>query len=148
MSELGNNDGGAVAGSFNFAAQLPNGKSLTFSGYILQGEKIDAIHQKLDLAAAVVERQRRIAEIPELEAKLDQTMLAMRQAQDIVRDTAKRHEELAGKERLSTSEKVQVEKFDEQMSAHKGNIDRLEFQVAKGRLAIAEAKALIDLPRS
>ena len=139
---MGNNDNGAVAGSFNFAAQMPNGKSLTFSGYILQGESMSDIHAKVDLAEQVVERQRRIAEIPELEAKLDQQMQAMRQAQDIIKDAARRHSEMIGKDRLTTSEKVQIEKYDEMMSAHQSNIAHLETSIAKGRLAVAEAKAL------
>ena len=139
---MGNNDNGAVAGSFNFAAQMPNGKSLTFSGYILQGESISDVHAKLDLAAAVVERQRLIAEIPELQAKLDQQLQAMKQAQDIVKDAARRHSEMIGKDRLTTSEKVQIEKYDEMMAAHQSNIAHLETSVAKGRLAVAEAKAL------
>ena len=139
---MGDNDKGAVAGSFNFAAQMPNGKSLTFSGYILQGESIQDIHAKVDLAEQVVERQRRIAEIPELEAKLDQQLQAMRQAQDIIKDSARRHAEMIGKDRLTTSEKVQIEKYDEMMAAHQSNINHLETSIAKGRLAVAEAKAL------
>jgi hypothetical protein len=139
---MGDNDKGAVAGSFNFAAQMPNGKSLTFSGYILQGESLEDINAKLDIAEAVVERQRRIAEIPELEAKLDQQMQSMRQAQDIIKDAARRHSEMIGKDRLTTSEKVQVEKYDEMVQAHQSNLAHLETSVAKGRLAVAEAKAL------
>jgi hypothetical protein len=139
---MGNNDNGAVAGSFNYAAQMPNGKSLTFSGYILQGESIADIHAKVDLAEKVVERQRRIAEIPELEAKLDQQLQAMRQAQDIVKDAARRHGEMIGKDRLTTAEKLQVEKYDEQVAAHQSNIAHLETSIAKGKLAVAEAKAM------
>jgi hypothetical protein len=139
---MGDNDNGAVAGSFNYAAQMPNGKSLTFSGYILQGESLTDIHAKVDLAEKVVERQRRIAEIPELEAKLDQQLQAMRQAQAIVTDSSRRHGEMIGKERLTTAEKLQVEKYDEQMAAHQSNIAHLETSIAKGKLAVAEAKAL------
>ena len=139
---MGDNDKGAVAGSFNFAAQMPNGKSLTFSGYILQGESIDDINAKVDLAERVVERQRRIAEIPELEGKLEQYEHAMQQAQDIVADAYRRHNTLQGKERLTTSEKQQADKFDEQVAQHQANIGRLEVQIAKGKLAVAEAKAL------
>jgi uncharacterized protein YciI len=139
---MGDNDKGAVAGSFNFAAQMPNGKSLTFSGYILQGESLADINAKLDIAEAVVERQRRIAEIPELEAKLEQQLQSMRQANDIIKDAARRHQEMIGKDRLTTSEKVQIEKYDEMVQTHQANLAHLETSVAKGRLAVAEAKAL------
>ena len=68
----GDNDGGRVAGSYTLTAQLPNGKQLTLSGYILADDGVDDLNKRLDVAAQVVERQRLAAEVPELEAKLAQ----------------------------------------------------------------------------
>ena len=122
----GSNAAGAVAGSFTLSAQMPNGKSLTFSGYVLQGEAVADVNAKLDLAASVVERQRLAAEIPVLEKALEQQIKAKAQFEGIV-------EELGGKERLSTTER-------EKQNAMRINLKAIDDEIRRGEIAIADAR--------
>ena len=122
----GSNAGGAVSGSFTLSAQMPNGKSLAFSGYILQGEAVADVNSKLDLAASVVERQRLAAEIPVLEKALEQQIKAKAQFEGIV-------EELGGKERLSTTER-------EKQNAMRINLKAIDDEIRRGEIAIADAR--------
>ena len=122
----GDNNGGAVAGSFTMQAQLPNGKSLTFSGYVLQGEALADINAKLDVASAVVERQRKIAEIPVLEADLDQKL---RQKTHMESHLI----ELQGKDKLTSQEKQLINTYTVSLK----NSDE---DIAKGVKAITEAR--------
>jgi hypothetical protein len=122
----GDNDGGRVAGSFTFQCQMPNGKSLSFSGYVLAGQTESEVNKHLDIAAAVVERQRLAAEIPTLETKLEQTCKAKDQVEHIIED-------LSSRERLSSQEK-------QQLNTMRVNLKSLDDEIRKGEIAIAEAR--------
>ena len=123
---VGDNNSGAVAGSFTLSAQLPNGKSLTFSGYVLQGETRADIDTKLDVAALVVERQRLAAEVPELEKKLEQYVQAREQVETIIA-------ELTGYEKLTSTQK-------QQLNTMRVNLKKIDGDIEKGKAAIAEAR--------
>jgi septal ring factor EnvC (AmiA/AmiB activator) len=123
---VGDNNSGAVAGSFTLSAQLPNGKSLTFSGYVLQGESRVDIDTKLDVAALVVERQRLAAEVPELEKKLEQYVQAREQVETIIA-------ELTAHEKLTSTQK-------QQLNTMRVNLKKIDGDIEKGKAAIAEAK--------
>lgn len=122
----GDNDAGRVAGSFTFQAQMPNGKSLSFSGYVLAGQTPEEVNRHLDMAAAVVERQRLAAEIPTLETKLIQTEDTRRQLIEII-------SELSSKERPTSQEK-------NHLNTHRVNLQNVERQIVAGQEAIAEAR--------
>lgn len=130
----GNNDGGAVAGSFNFSAQLPNGKSLTFSGYVLAGESMAEIDFKLDMAAAAVERQRLIAEVPELEAKLQQYMDARQSHSDVLAEAIAKMPTAKNK-----GEQAQLEVS---INTHRVNITKIDREIARGQEALSKSRAL------
>ena len=122
----GDNNGGAVAGSFTMSAQMPNGKSLTFSGYILQGEVLADINEKLDVASAVVERQRLASEIPVLEKTMEQQTKARGQVEAIIG-------ELSGKEKLTSQEK-------QQLNTMRVNLKSIDDDIRKGEVAISDAR--------
>jgi hypothetical protein len=122
----GDNDSGRVAGSFTFQCQMPNGKSLSFSGYVLAGQTQAEINQHLDVASAVVERQRLAAEIPTLQTKLEQTEKAKEQVAAIVAD-------LTNREKLTSSEK-------QQLNTMRVNLKSLDDEIQRGEIAIGEAR--------
>jgi len=126
IGSQGNNNGGAVAGSFTMSAQMPNGKSLTFSGYILQGEALADINEKLDVASAVVERQRLASEIPVLEKTMEQQTKARGQVEAIIG-------ELSGKEKLTSQEK-------QQLNTMRVNLKSIDDDIRKGEVAISDAR--------
>jgi len=126
MIEQGDNNLGAVAGSFTLSAQLCNGKQLTFSGYVLQGETESEVNAKLDLACKVVDRQRMFSEIPELEAKLDGHRSAHDQITDILSDLVK-------KEKPNSQEKQMI-------NTHTVNLKNIKREIERGTKAIIEAK--------
>jgi hypothetical protein len=130
--DQGNNNGGAVAGSFTMSAQLPNGKNVTFSGYVLQGEDVGTVNDKLDLAAACIERQRLIAEIPVLEKELSMREDAKSQLETIISS-------LTGKDKL-----VQREK--DALHQHRVNLQKVDEDIRKGQKAIATAMRVAKIP--
>ena len=121
----GDNDGGRVAGSYTLTAQLPNGKQMTFSGYVLAEDDEAALNTRLDVAMKVVERQRMIAEIPELEKKLEQTEETKRQVETIIED-------LGGKDKLNSQEK-------QTLNTMRVNIKKIDDDIRRGQVAIANA---------
>ena len=130
VADMGNNDDGRVAGSYTFAAQLPNGKTCTIQGYILAIDDFESLNKRMDMAAAVVERQRRIAEIPALEAKVQAL-------EDQRRNIIVTADKLAGQKKVNGQES----KF---LDHHGADLRENEEQVARGRLALLEAKAFIN----
>lgn len=136
----GDNNGGAVAGSFNFAAQLPNGKSLTFSGYVLSGESMDDIDRKLDIAAKAVDRQRMIAEIPELEMKLLQLQEGRQQSMDIIATTTQSMRDLNGSK--NPGSKQQMAQHEMQLNNHAVTIKKYDRDIARGSEVLANARAM------
>jgi predicted RNase H-like nuclease (RuvC/YqgF family) len=115
-----------VAGSYNFAAQLPNGKSLTMSGYIIEGDTLADVNMKLDFTAQAIERQRLKAEVPELEAKLDNLKKTLVQIDTMIED-------MKGKERLSAQEKQNINTLTV-------NRKKVESDIADGMAAVERAK--------
>ena len=126
----GDNDGGRVAGSYTLTAQLPNGKQLTLSGYILADDGVDDLNKRLDVAAQVVERQRLAAEVPELEAKLAQREDQLRQMTTII-------EELSAKEKLNSRE-------GETLRTMRTNLKLVTDDIEKGKAAVAQAKKISE----
>jgi TolA-binding protein len=126
----GDNDGGRVAGSYTMSAQLPNGKQLTLSGYILADDGLDDLNRRLDVAAQVVERQRVAAEIPELEAKLQQREDQLNQMLGII-------EELSGKDKLSSRE-------TENLRTMKTNLKMVNDNIEAGKAALAKSRKISE----
>lgn len=116
----------AVAGSFTFNAQLADGFTMVFSGYVLQGEDTATINQKMDLARAVVSRQRAFTEIPELEKALDSKRDAIEQFETIVADLSS-HDKRTSKQTMDIN--------NAQM-----NIKNLRRQIEHGEKVIAEMR--------
>lgn len=125
----GNNDEGRVAGSFTFNAQMPNGKTLAVSGYILAGDGEDEANQRLDMIARLVERQRLIAEIPELEKKLESMEQALKQTDEIIASLG------ADGQKLSSQQK-------QQLNTHTVNRKNILEHIERGKQAIADAHKL------
>lgn len=115
-----------VAGSFQYGAQLPNGKSLSFSGYVIEGDTLEDINMKLDVAAQAIERQRLKAEVPELEAKLAEYQKRLEQTEDAIKD-------ILGKDKPSSQDKQTLNTLNM-------NKKVLEKEVEVGLLAIQKAK--------
>lgn len=126
----------AVTGNFQIGANLPNGKTLSISGYIYDGESRESLDARLDVLGAVVDRQRTIAEIPELElkhaagiARLDEMRAhyaALLQKKDKAAKT------------LSSQEKSALDVMDI-------NVGHQLKEIEKGRVAIEEAKRKVGL---
>lgn len=125
-------DGDMVTGNFTLQAQMPMGKSITMSGYIYSTSTVDAINKQVDLMHDVIDRQRLRAEIPELEAKLDQKKVACQQ----LRDSLDALEAKSKKKKLSTQEQNNLEN---------GLISlrRVMQDIEDGVKAIADAKAKV-----
>jgi len=105
---------------------MPMGKSITVSGYVYSDQGMNAINAQVDLLHDVLDRQRTRAEIPELEAKMEQRVRALTDMRDAMA-------ELEGRPKLSPSEKNMVK----QMNV---NIAKINEDIIKGDEAILKAK--------
>jgi chromosome segregation ATPase len=123
-------EGDMTTGSFTIQAQMPMGKSITVSGYIYAHNTREDISAQVDILHDVVDRQRLRAEIPELEAKLEQRINALASMKDVMASLNMKKE--AGL-KLTSSEKKQID--DMSISIRRVNED-----LEKGRIAIEEAK--------
>jgi hypothetical protein len=127
--------GRAVEGTISLTAQLPNGKSIQMSGYVLTGDTLSDINIKLDVMVAAIERQRLIAEVPELEVKLLQLMDARTQMQAILETTSAKSKKTSQDVQHETTARINIKKLD-------ADIERGEQKVAEAKRAAAAAKVV------
>lgn len=121
-----------AVGNFQLTAQLAggSGKSMVMSGYLYSDDDEAALNARLDLYNKVMERQRTISEIPELEAKREQMLKGMMQARDILTDLETRQK---NGEKLSSQERMNLQNMAV-------NIAKVNEEIEKGDVAIREAK--------
>jgi hypothetical protein len=122
-----------VLGNFTIQAQAPMGKTFTVSGYIYAGDDKNEVNAQIDLLHDVIDRQRLKAELPELEARLEQRMQAMN---DIKDHFLKLEEQKNKGIKMSTAVRTNYENAQATMK-------KLADEVEKGILAIADAKEKI-----
>ena len=127
--------GVAVTGNFTIQATLPQGKQVTFSGYLYEGESIESVNQRVDLLHDAIDRQRTRAEIPELEVILENSIKRL--------DEIKGHysvllDKKAKGGKVTTQEKQALDVMDVNVQKHADDI-------TKGREKIAEARAKVGL---
>jgi len=127
--------GVAVTGNFTIQATLPQGKQVTFSGYLYEGESIESVNQRVDLLHDAIDRQRTRAEIPELEVILENSIKRL--------DEIKGHysvllDKKAKNGKITTQEKQALDVMDVNVQKHADDI-------TKGREKIAEARAKVGL---
>lgn len=126
--------GNAVTGNFQLQAQMPNGKAFSVSGYLFDGESVESVNSRLDLLHGIVDRVRMRAEIPELEAKLDQRIIQLGQLKDAIAAS----ETKSTTTKLSSQEKLNLTNWMTSVSKINEDID-------KGRAEIARNKAAVGL---
>lgn len=125
--------GALVTGNFTIQAQMPMGKTITVSGYLYEGESIESVNGRVNIFHDIVDFQRTRAEIPELEAKLDQRVVQLGQMRDAL--TELEAKKLNGK--LSSQEKQMLGNMET-------SIVKVMEDIAKGEEAVAAAKAKVN----
>jgi hypothetical protein len=124
-------EGDMTTGSFTIQAQMPMGKTITVSGYIYSKNTAEDISRQVDMLHDVVDRQRTRAEIPELEAKLEQRLVGLAQMKDVLASLKAKQDSGA---KLSSSDKKQIDDMGI-------SIRRIYEDVEKGKAAIEKAKS-------
>jgi hypothetical protein len=119
-----------VLGNFTIQAQAPMGKTFTVSGYIYSGDGENEVNTQIDMLHRIVDRQRLKAEIPELEARLEQRMQAL---EDIKTHFMKLEEDKKRGVKMSTAVRTNYENAQV-------TIKKLADEVEKGIAAITAAK--------
>ena len=122
-------EGELVTGNFTIQAQMPMGKSITVSGYIYAHNTKAEVNKQLDFLHDVVDRQRLRSEIPELEAKLDQRFVQLRQLKEALAELQSKSE----KKKLTAQQQTQC---DQLMT----NVRVLNEDIDKGQKALADSK--------
>lgn len=121
-----------AVGSYEIVANLANasGKQMKVSGYVYSDDDEAQLNARLDLVQRVVDRQRAKAEIPELEAKLDQMLKGIEQAKQALVDLEERNRR---GESMTSSERQQINNI-------RVSVKKMMEEADKGREAIQEAK--------
>ena len=125
----------AITGQFTLSAQLPQGKTFQVVGYIYDGESMQSLNQRVDLLHDAVDRQRTRAEIPEIEAKVNQVVEQL-EGNKVHYAVILSKRDKGGK--LSTQEKQQIEVMDV-------NNDMFAKEIQKGRERLAEMRKSLEL---
>ena len=120
----------AIVGQFTLTAQLQNGKSFTITGYLYEGEAKRSIDDRLDLLGSVIDRQRTISEIPELEAQVEKQYLQIESIREVM---VQMEETVKDGGKLTAPQKQQLTNLQGNLKMHHDNIKR-------GEQAIAVAK--------
>lgn len=118
-----------LAGQFNLTQQMPNGRTMQIIGYTFDGESTDELNSRVDGFNSVMERQRKKFEIPEIEAKIDQMKLALKQNSDAYDELFQRVNE-SGKG--TSQEKMSLRNYPI-------SIKHLQEEIAKGEAALEQA---------
>ena len=123
--------GEVAVGNFTLTAQLAgaSGRTMNVAGYIYLGDDEKALNERLDMYQKVIERQRIRCEIPELEARREQHVQALKNAKDVISEL----EEKQRNGHLTSQEKMNLQN-------HKTAIKRMNEEIDKGAAAIQEAK--------
>lgn len=121
----------AVTGNFNLTATLgASGRTMQMAGYIYDGESQESVEGRVAILRSIMEKEKILAEIPEIEAKREQMIRGMEQAREILtdlEDRAKRGEHLSSQERLN-------------IGNMRTNIKKVKEEIDRGTDAIAEHK--------
>lgn len=124
-----------TTGNFTLQAQMPMGKTITVSGYIYSDSTPDSINKQINLLHDAIDYQRTRSEIPELQAKLDQRVIALGQMRDAM--TALVSKQDAGA-KLTSQEKKAI-------SDMRINVTRVQEDIEKGEAAILDSKKKVGL---
>ena len=126
----------AVTGNFTLTAQLPQGKSLSISGYLYDRESFESVSARIDVLHDALDRQRTRAEIPELEVKMDQSVARL--------EEIKTHYAAMDKKQ-SSGMKLTKQELDF-LNVRDINVNKHLDDIEKGRKAVADARAALVLP--
>ena len=118
-------------GSAQLQTKLVNGQELTFSVYLFLGETVEEMNKRLDDLNAVALRQRKISEIPTLEAKLKQAEDQMHQHHSIIESLEQKK---ASKLKLKAEEETHLRNAPI-------NIKYLQERIEQGNQEIEKLKA-------
>lgn len=134
---LGVESQGAITGNFNITAQLAgsSGRSVQFAGYTYADESQEQLQYRIDRIREVIDRERTLSEIPELEAKRDQMMKGMQQAREVLTELEAKQQR---GEQLSSQERLNIRNM-------RTSIAKVEEEIEKGAEAIAEAKKKVGV---
>jgi hypothetical protein len=128
-------EGLLTTGSFTIQAQMPQGKSITMSGYIYSTSSTEAINKQVDLFSDVIDRARTKAEIPELEVKLQQRFVALEQQLSHIEMLQSKSKD--GAKKLATNEAKMLENLLVSVKAIKKDIEKGKEEIEAAKLKVA-----------
>ena len=125
-------DAGRLAvGNYNLTAQLPNGRTIQFAGYMYTDDTAADVDGRLDAIMDRMDRVRARCEIPELEAAREQKIKALSQYREVLAELEKRQRD---GDKLSSADLMTIKNL-------RVNLEQANKDIEKGAEAIAEAKA-------
>ena len=125
--------GAAITGNYQLTAQLPQGKTISFSGYIYEGQDIAALNAEIDIVHDAMDRQRTRAEIPELELVLESKLKRLEETKTHYLALANKIESGA---KLTSQEKSAIDVRDINLASLVEDIDKGREKIAAARVKV------------
>ncbi len=122
--------------------QMTDKRVLKISCYIYAGEDSDELSKRLDALQDVLDRQAVRCDVVNKEAQIDAVMAGMLQYREHVAQLVeKKHEAEKGGKKLSSQERLQVDKLDADLRNFNAQIESLQAAVKKGKQRLNGAAA-------
>jgi hypothetical protein len=135
-----------IVGSFQISGDIPNGRSIVFSGHVTSIDSIDEINEQVDMFMSIINRQRAKYEIEIIEVKLFQKQQALEQQLNAKKETENALNKLTTKQesgkKLSSAEGHNLTQLQNALSAWDTNIPVCERDVEKVSEELARVKGM------
>jgi hypothetical protein len=118
-----------VVGNFQINMPAPNGASLSISEYIREGETLDELNERVDVAREVLVRQQQALEIPVLEERMGQLERTRVQIMEAYADLLEKQK----RKTLPSAEMSHLKNYPTQLK-------HIEEEIEKGKAKIAVVK--------
>lgn len=119
-----------ITGNFNLTATLgASGRTMQMSGYVYDGESQESVERRVAIFRSIMEKEKTLAEIPELEARREQMIKGLGQAREVLTELEAKQQ--SGN--ISSQERMNLKNM-------RVNIAKVNEEIEKGEEAIQEAK--------
>ncbi len=124
---------GTICGNYQVSYPMPNGVNVSLSGYMVDTDTRETLNAKLDDAMAVMQRQARLAAIPQIKMtieKLTSDLGQHKKAFEAINAKTSRGEILATQEKTQLENlPVNIRALTDRIEAEKKSLAELEAEV-------------------
>jgi hypothetical protein len=127
--------GALVTGNFQISGQMFNGKTISVSGYLYEGESVESVNERVSLFHDIVDTQRLKAELEQYEVEVDK---AISRLEEIKMHYAVILEKQKNGKKLNAQEQAAL-------TVMATNVDKHKEDIKKGEQKLKEAKEKLGI---